>query len=143
MKYLFPLLFFFFSLNSLSQLPPPPAIQAEEENLPLIDEVIESTHYEYYFEYYMDTIVQQYASNYGWDSKKIKKVKSDLEYSPEILSFRSNAYARTSRSELEEIRDYNLALSKKQLKNRESKHSDMIIRNLISRLNNHCRRYIE
>lgn len=133
----------FLPFISFSQGPPPPAIQADEENLPLIEEVIESTHYEYYFEYYMDTIVKEYASRYNWDSKKMKKVKSDLQYSPDILSSSSNAYARTSKSELEKIRDYNLSLGKKQLKNLESKHNDLIIRNLISRLNNHCNGYID
>lgn len=143
MKYLYLLLFFFVSSNSFSQLPPPAAIHADKENLPLIEEVVESTHYEYYFEHYMDTIVQQYAARYNWDSKKIKKVKSELKYSPNILSSGSNAYARTSKSELEEIRDYNLALSKKQLKNLDSKHSDLILSNLINTLNIHCRKYIE
>jgi hypothetical protein len=141
MHYLITIFFLFLGSIAFSQKPPPPPVAAavaDSSYKPIIMEVVKSCHYELYYEYYKDSIIDHYANKYNWNKKKVKAVKKKLIYKPTSEFSYYNAYAFDSKTQLKNTKEYNLALNKKQLKNLESLHNDMIIHNMIGRLNRMC-----
>lgn len=143
MKYLIVLFSLSFYYSALCQGPPPTAAAADPTNMPVILQVVESCHYDLYFDYYKDSLVEYYANTHGWNSIKIKKIKSELVYDPPTESAFSNAYAFVANDKLEQIKTYNLSLSKKQVKNLEMQVNNIIIHNMINSLNWDCKRYVD
>jgi hypothetical protein len=142
MKYLITIVTLSFCISAFTQGPPPPAAIADSSNMTIILEVAESCHYELFYEHFKDSLISVYAIKYEWSSKKIAKVKKELEYNPPNENSYFNAYSSDSKEELENIKTFNLTLSKEQLKNLKSHVNGIIIHNMINSLKWDCKKYV-
>jgi hypothetical protein len=111
----------------------------DENNEPLIDELIKVADYERLFNLMKDSIVGAQALEKHWDDQKIKEVKKQIKFEDVADWIFYNAYADESKAELEKLIAHFKGLTPEQRIEILQKHKWVIWSNFENNIQQGCK----